>query len=67
MTMREYHLYRYSIPVDSQLILRERFLKRREDLLVQIKCKTNEGWGEIAPLPEFSEETLEMAEKQTAL
>ena len=67
MTMRKYHLYRYSIPVDSQLILRERFLKRREGLLVQIKCKTNEGWGEIAPLPEFSEETLEMAEKQTTL
>lgn len=67
MTVREYHLYRYSIPVDSQLILRNRFLKKREGLLVQIKCKDHEGWGEIAPLPEFSEETLEMAEKQTAL
>lgn len=62
--MREYHLYRYSIPVDSQLILRNRFLKRREGLLVQIKCKDSEGWGEIAPLPEFSEETLEQAQEQ---
>ena len=62
--MREYHLYRYSIPVDSQLILRNRFLKRREGLLVQIKCKDNEGWGEIAPLPEFSEETLDQAQEQ---
>ncbi len=67
MTVREYHLYQYSIPVDSQLILRNRFLKRREGLLVQIKCGENEGWGEIAPLPEFSQETLEMAQKQTAL
>ncbi|MCK3658445.1 o-succinylbenzoate synthase [Pasteurellaceae bacterium Pebbles2] len=67
MTTRSYNLYRYSIPVDSQLILRNRFLKRREGLLVRIQCKDSEGWGEIAPLPEFSEETLEMAEKQTAL
>ncbi|WP_373101061.1 MULTISPECIES: o-succinylbenzoate synthase [Pasteurellaceae] len=67
MTVREYHLYQYSIPVDSQLILRNRFLKRREGLLVRIKCGENEGWGEIAPLPEFSRETLKMAQKQTAL
>ncbi|OOF44404.1 o-succinylbenzoate synthase [Rodentibacter trehalosifermentans] len=65
MTIRQYHLYRYSIPVDSQLILRDRFLKRREGLLVQIRCQNNEGWGEIAPLPGFSEESLEMAEEQT--
>ena len=64
MTIREYHLYRYSIPVDSQLILRNRFLKQREGLLVQIKCKDSEGWGEIAPLPEFSQETLEQAQEQ---
>ncbi|QIM69021.1 o-succinylbenzoate synthase [Basfia succiniciproducens] len=64
MTTRCYHLYRYSIPVDSQLILRNRFLKRREGLLVQIKCKENEGWGEIAPLPEYSWETLEQAQEQ---
>ena len=64
MTIREYHLYHYSIPVDSQLILRNRFLKRREGLLVQIKCKDHEGWGEIAPLPEFSQETLEQAQTQ---
>lgn len=65
--MREYHLYRYSIPVDSQVILRNRFLKKREGLLVQLKSDNNEGWGEIAPLPEFSQETLETAEKQTAV
>ncbi|PJG85941.1 o-succinylbenzoate synthase [Conservatibacter flavescens] len=65
MTTRHYELYRYSIPVDSQLVLRNRFLKRREGLLVHIKCKDNEGWGEIAPLPEFSHETLEQAQAQT--
>ncbi|MDY4281017.1 MAG: o-succinylbenzoate synthase [[Pasteurella] mairii] len=64
MTIREYHLYQYSIPVDSQLILRNRFLKKREGLLVQIKCGEHEGWGEIAPLPEFSQETLSEARVQ---
>lgn len=64
MATRHFQLYRYSIPVDSQLILRNRFLKRREGLLVQIQCNENQGWGEIAPLPEFSEETLEQAQEQ---
>ncbi|TNH04757.1 o-succinylbenzoate synthase [Testudinibacter sp. TR-2022] len=67
MTTRSYQLYRYSIPVDSQVVLRNRFLKRREGLLVQVKCGQHEGWGEIAPLPEFSVETLEQAQVQTAL
>ena len=65
MTNRTFHLYQYAIPVDSQLILRNRFLKKREGLLVQIKCGENEGWGEIAPLPEFSQETLEQSKEQT--
>lgn len=65
MANRTFHLYQYAIPVDSQLILRNRFLKKREGLLVQIKCGEHEGWGEIAPLPEFSQETLEQAKEQT--
>ncbi|HDR1345384.1 TPA: o-succinylbenzoate synthase [Pasteurella multocida] len=65
MTMiRKFKLYQYSIPVDSQLILRNRFLKKREGLLVQVCCDDAQGWGEIAPLPEFSQETLEQAREQ---
>lgn len=52
--MRNFELYKYSIPVDSQLILRNRFLKKREGLLVKVIFDEDEGWGEIAPLPEFS-------------
>ncbi|UAX42272.1 o-succinylbenzoate synthase [Pasteurella canis] len=63
--VRTFHLYKYSIPVDSQLILRNRFLKKREGLLVQVCCDDEQGWGEIAPLPEFSQETLEQALEQT--
>ncbi|GJH41878.1 o-succinylbenzoate synthase [Pasteurella canis] len=63
--VRTFHLYKYSIPVDSQLILRNRFLKKREGILVQVCCDDEQGWGEIAPLPEFSQETLEQALEQT--
>ncbi|MXN88216.1 o-succinylbenzoate synthase [Pasteurella canis] len=65
MMVRTFHLYKYSIPVDSQLILRNRFLKKREGILVQVCCDDEQGWGEIAPLPEFSQETLEQALEQT--
>ncbi|OBW99404.1 o-succinylbenzoate synthase [Gallibacterium genomosp. 1] len=65
MTERHYKLYRYQIPMDSQVVLRNRFLKQREGLLVQIRCNDKEGWGEIAPLPEFSQETIEQAQQQT--
>lgn len=61
---KQIHLYQYSIPVDAQLILRNRFLKKREGLLVRLGCGENEGWGEIAPLPEFSQESLEQAKSQ---
>ncbi|MGC7590595.1 o-succinylbenzoate synthase [Bisgaard Taxon 46] len=62
--IRKFQLYKYSIPVDSQLILRNRFLKKREGILVQVSCDDAQGWGEIAPLPEFSQETLEQALEQ---
>ena len=63
MANKSFNLYRYSIPVDSQLILGDRFLKRREGLLVRVSC-SRDGWGEIAPLPGFSQETLEQAQEQ---
>ncbi|TCJ98293.1 O-succinylbenzoate synthase [Volucribacter psittacicida] len=62
---KQINLYQYSIPVDAQLVLRNRFLKKREGLLVHLCCGENEGWGEIAPLPEFSQETLEQAKQET--
>ena len=38
METKSFNLYRYSIPVDSQLILRGHFLKRREGLIVRVAC-----------------------------
>lgn len=45
------HIYRYSIPT------RAPWLKKREGLLIE----ENGGWGEVAPLPGFSMESLEEA------
>lgn len=64
MNTRSYRLYRYQIPMDSQVVLRNRFLKVREGLLVQLKSGQREGWGEIAPLPEFSVENISEAQQQ---
>ena len=46
METKSFNLYRYSIPVDSQLILRGRFLKRREGLIVRVAC-SRDGWGKL--------------------
>ena len=52
-------LYRYQLPFTQPLTFHGKVEVAREGLLVRI----NDGWGEIAPLPGFSRETL--AEAQT--
>ncbi|WP_336277897.1 o-succinylbenzoate synthase [Cronobacter dublinensis] len=59
--MRAAQLYRYQLPMDAGVVLRERRLKTRDGLLVRLSDDGREGWGEIAPLPGFSAETLEDA------
>lgn len=63
--MRQAQLYQYTIPVETGLILRHRRLKQREGLIVHLHENGREGWGEIAPLPEFSLEDLTTATAQT--
>ncbi|MDE8034889.1 o-succinylbenzoate synthase [Actinobacillus equuli subsp. equuli] len=63
--MRKAQLYRYQIPVDTGVILRHRRLKQREGLVVKLTEDNQVGWGEIAPLPEFSQEDLSLAQQQT--
>lgn len=48
--------------MDAGVVLRERRLKTRDGLFVQLQEGEREGWGEIAPLPGFSHETLDDAE-----
>ncbi|WP_087016483.1 o-succinylbenzoate synthase [Thaumasiovibrio subtropicus] len=59
--MRTATLYRYELAMDSMVILRNQRLKSREGLLVKLTEGEQTGWGEIAPLPEFSHESLDEA------
>ena len=59
--MRQAQLWRYQIPMDAGVVLRDRRLKTRDGLLVRLEESGAQGWGEIAPLPGFSAESLEEA------
>ncbi|PVZ85763.1 o-succinylbenzoate synthase [Serratia sp. S1B] len=56
-------LYRYSLPMEAGVVLRNQRLKTRDGLLIHLQQGDQQGWGEIAPLPEFSVETLEQAQQ----
>ncbi|MBM3072947.1 o-succinylbenzoate synthase [Lelliottia sp. RWM.1] len=63
--MRGAQVYRWQIPMDAGVVLRERRLKTREGLFVHLQQGERNGWGEISPLPGFSQESMDDA--QTAL
>lgn len=63
--IRKATLYRYSLPMEAGVVLRNQRLKTRDGLLIHLQQWALEGWGEIAPLPEFSQETLEQAQQAT--
>ncbi|WP_435927225.1 o-succinylbenzoate synthase [Dryocola sp. BD613] len=59
--MRSVGLWRFLVPMDAGVVLRERRLKTRDGLLVRLTQGDKQGWGEISPLPGFSVETVEEA------
>ncbi|MCG8707049.1 o-succinylbenzoate synthase [Brenneria sp. 4F2] len=63
--MRQVKVYRYSVPMEAGVVLRNQRLKSRDGLIVHLQQDEAQGWGEIAPLPEFSVETLTEAESAT--
>jgi len=60
--MRGAQVYRWQIPMDAGVVLRERRLKTRDGLFVHLRQGDRQGWGEISPLPGFSLESLAEAE-----
>src|SRR5690606_3536637 len=60
--MRRAQVYRWQIPMDAGVVLRERRLKTRDGLFVHLQQDECEGWGEISPLPGFSLESLDDAQ-----
>lgn len=59
--MRTAKLYRYQLPMDSGVILRENRLQQREGWIVELMEDGRSGLGEVAPLPGFSQESCEQA------
>lgn len=59
--MRHAVVYGWEIPLEAGVVLRDRRLKTRCGLLVRLTDAGREGWGEISPLPGFSNESLDDA------
>ncbi len=62
--MRQAKLYQYELPMDSGVILRENKLTQRVGWIVELNDQDRTAYGEIAPLPGFSQENLDQAGKQ---
>ena len=64
-------LYRYGLPLAWSLPLKTTRLERREGLIVALTVEHGQReltvYGEAAPLPDFSRETLSQAEEQLLL
>ena len=63
MRVAGFELRRYSLPLTAPLKLAGVTLHHREGLLLRlVTANGTEGWGDAAPLPGFSHESLEEAE-----
>ncbi|HKM96114.1 MAG TPA: o-succinylbenzoate synthase [Buttiauxella sp.] len=60
--MRHVELWRFQVPMDAGVVLRDRRLKTRDGLLVRLTDGDKQGFGEISPLPGFSTETVDDAQ-----
>ena len=59
MKLSGFDLFRYSIPLAQTVVLKNSTIHRREGLLLKLSGSDgSEGWGESAPLPGFSRESL---------
>ncbi|MGL5290461.1 MAG: o-succinylbenzoate synthase [Vibrionaceae bacterium] len=65
--MKHATLYRYRLPMDSGVILRDQRLTHREGLLLELQTQGRRALGEVAPLAGFSAESLNAAQEQLLL
>ncbi|MEW6050650.1 MAG: o-succinylbenzoate synthase [Candidatus Zixiibacteriota bacterium] len=65
MRVDEFHIYEYRLPLKQPLRLKDRSVTERRGLLIKITGSSgHSGWGDVAPLPGFSLETLAEARTQ---
>jgi o-succinylbenzoate synthase len=62
MNQRKFDIYEYTLPLKRPAVFSGRRLNARRGLLVRLEDRSGRaGWGEVAPLPGFSRETLRAA------
>lgn len=61
---RTAQLYRYHLPISTGKVLRTGKQDFRNGLIVELQENSSVGLGEIAPLPNFSQENLQQATQQ---
>ena len=60
-------LFRYRLPLAEPLTLAGRVIHEREGVLIRVDSDSGaSGWGDVAPLPAFSRESIEDAEAEIA-
>ena len=64
MIVTEARVYTYSLPLLRPLEIRGGTHTKRDGCMLRLSYDTNSGWGEAAPLPGFSPETLDQARNQ---
>lgn len=65
MKLAGFDLYRYKLPLSEPVTPKKSLLQYREGVLIRLTAEDGSvGWGETAPLPGFSPETLEAATGQ---
>src|SRR5215204_3546061 len=65
MKLAGFDLFRFSLPLHRPLMLGDTTVHRREGLLLRLSGDDGaEGWGESAPLPGLSAESLHQATAQ---
>ncbi|MCY3595071.1 MAG: o-succinylbenzoate synthase [Bacteroidetes bacterium] len=60
-------LYRYQLPLIRPIIWKNQSRSHRDGLLVCFRSGNDEGWGDIAPLPGFSQESFPEAQSQATI
>lgn len=67
MRISGWRIFRYRLPLAAPLALAGRIVREREGALVRVDSDTGaSGWGDVAPLPGFSRESLGDAETELA-
>ena len=66
MKIVDFRIYQYTLKLNQLLLVKRQRLKNRSGLIIRLKSENGrEGFGEVAPLPGYSIETLAESTKQT--